>query len=313
MGSSIILSVFIKTPPNISDKSNVTNLAAAGTSNREKLLIKAMQSLNQLPPFSPVFSKLLSSLSNENVSVAELANWVEMDAIIAGQVLRTVNSAAYGRTCIVNNLRHAVSVLGLVKLRNLALGLSVTRIWTQVRTPRSWSMARFNLHSAAVAIMADQIAIYTAIEFGEGAFAAGLLHDIGRLVIALGLPEEYEALQQAHGESGRPYVESEREVLGFSHAELGSLILQKWNLPPQIVQAVANLHSLTGDGAVVGSLLWALEAADETVNRMGISVQLQQSPAEDGLASLEGYGFSANGDAILQSFNVEFEVLKTLF
>lgn len=276
-------------------------------------MAKAMQSLNQLTPFSPVFSKLLASLSNENVSVAELADWVEKDAIIAGQLLRTVNSAAYGRLGTINSLRRAVAILGLAKLRNISLGMSVSRIWTHIRTPKSWSTAHFNLHSAACAIMADQIAAQASVEFGEAAFVAGLLHDIGRLVIALGLPEEYELVQHAYHESVRPYWEVEQEQLGFSHGELGAMILQKWNLAPQVQLAVETHHGTAIEPIGARSLGWALEVADETVNRMGLSIMIQQTPPEDGTECLAQFGLEASSAKILKTFNLEFEELKAIF
>ena len=291
----------------------MTTLALPEIANREKLIAKAMQSLNKLPPFSPVFSKLLASLSNENVSVSELADWVEKDAIIAGQLLRTVNSAAYGQSGTISSLRRAVAILGLAKLRNISLGMSVSRIWTHIRTPKSWSTAHFNLHSAACAIMADQIAAQASVEFGEAAFVAGLLHDIGRLVIALGLPDEYELVQQAYSESVRPYWEVEQEQLGFTHGELGGMILQKWNLTQPVQLAVSTHHGLAIEPIGTHSLGWALEVADETVNRMGIAIMIQQTPPEDGTECLAQFGLEASSTKILKSFNLEFEELKAIF
>ena len=165
---------------------------------------QAMESLHQLPPFSPVFNKVLASLAKEDVSVSELADWVERDSVIAGQLLRTVNSASYGCRGTIGGVRHAIAILGIPKLRNLTLSLSVSRIFSQIRVPKGWSTARYNLHSAACAIMADQMALHRAVEFGEGAFAAGLLHDIGRMVIALGLPRELSLIQQREEETGNP-------------------------------------------------------------------------------------------------------------
>ena len=133
----------------LTDKPPMMTLAEPVSSEKTSLYKeKALESLRQLPPFSPVFAKLMESLSNENVSVSELADWIEKDAIIAGQLLRTVNSSAYGIRGTVASVRHAIAVLGISKLRNLALGLSVLRIFSRVRMPKSWSTSRYNLHSA---------------------------------------------------------------------------------------------------------------------------------------------------------------------
>src|SRR2546430_13581322 len=86
-------------------------------------------SLDKLPPFSPVLTRLLATLADEDVSFGELAAIIETDAVLAGNLLRVVNSPLYGRMSAINSVRHAVSILGSIKIRNLVLGLSVSRRW----------------------------------------------------------------------------------------------------------------------------------------------------------------------------------------
>ena len=274
---------------------------------------KALESLRQLPPFSPVFAKLMESLSKENVSVSELADWIEKDAIIAGQLLRTVNSSAYGIRGTVSSVRHAIAVLGISKLRNLALGLSVLRIFSRVRMPKSWSTSRYNLHSAATAIMADQLALYRASEFGEGAFVAGLMHDIGRLVIAVGLTPQYEVIQQMALETGLPGWRCEQEVLGFSHAELAGLILQRWNLPKPIQMAAETHHfpPLTNGGLVPLGQIVSL--ANEIVNKMGICINPTTAPHEDAGPILGENGWGEVSEQIMRTFVAEFQAMRGSF
>lgn len=274
---------------------------------------KALESLRQLPPFSPVFAKLMESLSKENVSVSELADWIEKDAIIAGQLLRTVNSSAYGIRGTVSSVRHAIAVLGISKLRNLALGLSVLRIFSRVRMPKSWSTSRYNLHSAATAIMADQLALYRASEFGEGAFVAGLMHDIGRLVIAVGLTPQYEVIQQMALETGLPGWRCEQEVLGFSHAELAGLILQRWNLPKPIQMAAETHHfpPLTNGGLVPLGQIVSL--ANEIVNKMGICINPTTVPHEDAGPILAENGWGEVSEQIMRTFVAEFQAMRGSF
>ena len=274
---------------------------------------KALESLRQLPPFSPVFAKLMESLSKENVSVSELADWIEKDAIIAGQLLRTVNSSAYGIRGTVSSVRHAIAVLGISKLRNLALGLSVLRIFSRVRMPKTWSTSRYNLHSAATAIMADQLALYRASEFGEGAFVAGLMHDIGRLVIAVGLTPQYEVIQQMALETGLPGWRCEQEVLGFSHAELAGLILQRWNLPKPIQMAAETHHfpPLTNGGLVPLGQIVSL--ANEIVNKMGICINPTTAPHEDAGPILAENGWGEVSEQIMRTFVAEFQAMRGSF
>jgi HD-like signal output (HDOD) protein len=92
--------------------------------------------MSDLPPFSPVFNRLLASLANEDTPLGEIAGIIEKDAVIAGNVLKLVNSAMYGRRDSVTSIRHASSLLGINRLRNAVLGLSLARMWNNVKTPQ---------------------------------------------------------------------------------------------------------------------------------------------------------------------------------
>ena len=171
---------------------------------------KSLQALGQLPPFSPVLAKLMATLAREDVMLTELADWIEKDAVLAGNVLRIVNSAAYGRSASVSSVRQAIAILGTVKLRNIVLAMQVARMLTQLKLPKGWSDSRFNLHATATALMADLLAQYIPIDYAEGAFIAGLMHDIGKLMFAVGLPESYAQVFEMQKQTGRAAVECER-------------------------------------------------------------------------------------------------------
>ncbi|HXN47660.1 MAG TPA: HDOD domain-containing protein, partial [Bryobacteraceae bacterium] len=83
--------------------------------------------LDRLPPCSPILSKLLATIAREDVSFAQVATLIESDTVLAGNVLKVVNSALYGFRGTVNSVRHAVAILGVDRLRNLSLGFSVAR------------------------------------------------------------------------------------------------------------------------------------------------------------------------------------------
>src|SRR5258705_5485642 len=116
---------------------------------------RIMGALDKLPPFSPVLAKLLATLSDEDVSFGELAGIIETDAVLAGNLLRVVNSPLYGRSATINSVRHAVSLLGSIKIRNLVLGMSVSRRWSGARVPPKWDAKLFNVHSLALAVLSD--------------------------------------------------------------------------------------------------------------------------------------------------------------
>jgi HD-like signal output (HDOD) protein len=178
---------------------------------------QVMEALSKLPPFSPVLTKLMASLAKEDVMVNELADWIEKDTVLTGNVLRMVNSAAYGRMGTISSVRHAIAILGTNRLRNIVMGLSVCNMMTNVKLPAAWSAKAFNRHSIAVATMADLIVQEVDVNYPEGAFVAGLLHDVGKLLLAVSAPGEYADILQGSRESGRAVYEEELGVQSRRH------------------------------------------------------------------------------------------------
>ena len=290
----------------------------ATTIDSAAFLEKGIQSLTQLPPFSPILNKLMASLANEDVSVAELAEWIEKDAVMTGHVMRLVNSAAFGRRGTVSSVRHAIAILGLIKLRNTALGISVCRMWTQLRTPKGWSTARFNHHAAAAGIMADLVVQYTPVDYGEGAFVAGLLHDIGMLVIALSLSPQYLEIQELVQTQGLSPLDGELAVLGMTHSDYSAATLEKWNLPVPIQTAVKFHHHPADspeDKSKGLTLSKVVNVSDILVKKLGISIlpESEVCSAEEAIAMLEEIGVGAKAEKILDNFQKEYDLIKAVF
>jgi HD-like signal output (HDOD) protein len=264
---------------------------------------KALRSLSALPPFSPILSRLLATLAAEDVSFATLGDLIEKDTVVAANILHLVNSALYARRGTISSVRHAISLLGVNKLRNAVLGMSIARVWNRVKMPANWSMMRFNMHSAAVAILSDLLAQRVRVEYPEGAFVAGLLHDTGRLLIAMALPQEHVRILDRYAAGGLTMVECEREVLGFTHAELSGEALKYWKLPEQIQTAVRDHHS--SPAASVSGLIplsHVVDAANQYTNSTGLSILLRNTDAADASA-VELLGLDAEK---LQSLLAEF-------
>jgi HD-like signal output (HDOD) protein len=280
-------------------------------------LAKGIRSLTQLPPFSPILNKLMASLANEDVSVAELADWIEKDAVMTGHVMRLVNSAALGRRGTISSIRHAIAILGLIKLRNTVLGLSVCRMWTQLPMPNGWSTTRFNRHTAAAGIMADLIVQYKPVEYGEGAFVAGLLHDIGSLVIAISLPPQYLEIQSLYKAGGCNFEECELAVLGMQSSDFSAAALEKWNLPVPIQTAVRFHHNPEDSPEASGkglTLSRVINASDKLVKILGISIapDSESCSLEDAFALFEEIGLGDKAEKILEQFATDYDSIKSV-
>lgn len=292
--------------------------------NRQLLYRQKLQRvLNDLPPFSPILNCLLGSLTSEDVRFSDLASLIEKSTVLSGHVLRLVNSAAMARRSRINSISHEVSVLGLARLRNFLLSLSIARLWQSTKTIPPWSMAQFNLHGAGVALMSDLLAQNTVCRYPEGAFLARLLHDCGKLLIAATLPEQFLEIQKMMEEGKDSIVDCERATTGFTHPELSAMTLKAWNLPQDIVRGVEFHHMPEEEEKVVlepglGMLLSRIIfTADAVTNHMDLHVTAVGGAAEpsrvNAMATLEALGFAANASDILDTFETEFEAIRVFF
>jgi len=282
-----------------------------------------LNSLSSLPPLSPILNRLLASLANDDISFAQLGALIEKDTVLAGNVLKTVNSALYGCSGTINSVNHAIAIMGLSRLRNTALSFSVNRMWKSVKTPRGWSMARFNLHSVATAMMADKLAECLPVEYAEGSFVAGLFHDIGKLLIAIALVDEYENITRLiealpPGDT-RTAEDCETEFLGLDHCELSAAALENWKLPYPVQVAVRYHHQpkLAPKELVAGcqfQLADVIHAADAAVKELDITIGL---PRKDHVASpnhpaLVSLGLADKAPKLVADFVAEFEAIRSL-
>lgn len=280
------------------------------STQREKIL----EGIGKLPPFSPVLTKLLASLAKDDIMVSEVADWIEKDTVLTGNVIRMVNSAAYGRMGTVSSVRRAITILGTNRLRNIVLGLSVCNMMGQLKLPAGWSTKQFNLHAVAVANMTDLIVQNMTVEYAEGGFVAGLLHDVGKLLLAVCSPEEYGKMIAEAKREDRTLYEVEIEHFGFSHAELSHSVLENWKLPTPVQVAVRFHHNPDADASAPGliALSRALQVADLTVNALGATAIAGDREPQDPRPVLEAVGLGSQCERILKSLDQEMEAIRSI-
>ena len=276
---------------------------------------RALRVLGELKPFSPVVGRLLATLSADpdSLSLSTISDLIERDTILAGRVLALSKSALYGSGPPIVSIPRAVSRLGLNKIRNTVLALSVNRVWGGAKTPPKWSMLRFNLHSMATAVAADLLAMCVPTAYPEGAFVAGLFHDIGRLIIAVMLQSEYDPLcQAAEGDNSR-LRQSEREMLGFDHCELSAEILKHWNLPFAIQSAVEFHECPEMDETPLPSSQFPLSMIVHTADTYAVShgISLHDGGSSDHPDPLELLGTSEQKANLLPEFKSQFELIRS--
>ncbi|MCA9436802.1 MAG: HDOD domain-containing protein [Candidatus Omnitrophica bacterium] len=211
--------------------------------------------MSQVDILSSTSMALLRELSMGNISIKQLGEKISQDPTLSASLLKLANSAYFGIPNKVSTVNHAVSLLGFTAVRNLVQGLCLSDMNQSSRgSDDEEDRRRFSAHSMAVSKMAGILTKkfgFATLGRGE-AETAGLLHDIGMLLLALSKKPQFEQLVAAYkmkgveeaGQSkeGLPILELETDFFGFSHPELGSWLAGHWNLPTMIQEALMHHH-----------------------------------------------------------------------
>jgi putative nucleotidyltransferase with HDIG domain len=170
---------------------------------------------------------------------------ISSEPAFSSEVLTIANSALYGGRFPVNNVLQAVAVLGTKNLRGMCLTVGVRAYLGDSRNnPSLRAMWR---HSLACALIAQQLARAGSISSAE-AYTAGILHDIGRLALAVISAKEYASLLETYSGSAGSILQSERDLFGFDHCEVGRHLIKDWQLPPNFARIVSEHHSVRQKG-----------------------------------------------------------------
>jgi HD-like signal output (HDOD) protein len=202
----------------------------------DQRLQASLGDIGQLPARPETYSELCRIFAGDEWSLADAARVVERDVSISMKVLQVANTAFFRRGGPVKEVSQAVSRLGARFLRDLVLGLEAFQRFPSVRAADVDPIHRDGL---LVAVAARKIAPASA---ADDAFLAGMVHDIGRIVIASFLPQAAKAIAtraRAHSESP---LEAEAAVLGMTHAEIGAYLLGLWGMPYPVIDAVCQHH-----------------------------------------------------------------------
>ncbi|KAB2846583.1 MAG: HDOD domain-containing protein [Melioribacteraceae bacterium] len=228
---------------------------------------KILEKIKELPTLPTVFSRLSDAMSNPRITNDEIAEIISSDQAAALKVLKVVNSAFYGFSGRIDTISRAILYLGLNEVRNLIFALSVINLFQKKKNLMNFRPAEFWSHSIAVGITARIVGSTIQIPNLENYFLAGILHDIGKLILFEHASDEYGQILQMVEEKRCSISNAEKEVLGFDHAKIGELLALKWNLPSTIRNAVRYHHGGVMEGST-DKLVAAVYIADITARTL---------------------------------------------
>ncbi len=199
--------------------------------------------ISQLPSVPQSYLALVRAAKDPSSGLNSIASIVQSDPAMSLKVLQLVNSAFFGLSKRIASIEQAVALLGVEMLKALAMSAQIFTACEMKPQPK-FSIERFQTYSILTARFASRF--FDERSLREAAFTAGMVHDIGKLIIAMRHPREFDEVLTIAMRDSRPFDDVERQVLGASHAEIGAHLLSRWGIPFPIVECVA-LHHSTAD------------------------------------------------------------------
>ncbi|EDY81433.1 HDOD domain family [Verrucomicrobiia bacterium DG1235] len=232
--------------------------------DRIKQLVSQM---GEFPSLPPIYVKVVNALNSRDASAETIAHAIAGDLAISAKVLQTVNSSFYGFDAKISNIAQAVGILGIDCVKNLVLAIQVFNKMGRSADQKAITDQLWH-HSMSVATTARRIAAHESKDekAAEEAYSAGLMHDIGKLVLLNAAPEQFAEARQLAREKNTPLWQAENDIIGCNHAEVGAYLLARWGMPASLTEAVALHHEPINSFGKSFSALAAVHVANAIVH-----------------------------------------------
>lgn len=228
-----------------------------------------LKRIQALPPLPTSAMRVIDLTKNPATSVKELETVIGQDPALTAGILRQTNSAYYGYARRISSLQEAIVMLGFQVIQGLAMAhavaplLKTELVGYQIDQDGLWK------HSMLTAMAAKRLCQQRKIPFGDVAFTAGLLHDIGKLVISIYVQEVGAFMLEKVKAAKLPYVELEEKVIGYNHATVGGLLAKTWNLPESLTEIIS-LHHNPSQAQNYPELTCVVHVANGLTSSLGI-------------------------------------------
>ncbi len=239
---------------------------------------KQLSQIEELPTLSLVAQKVISLTKDPKSSAADLQKVIKADTALTAKVLKIVNSAYYGFPSSITSISQAIVILGFKTIRNLAMSVSILEnVFKNAKGYEDiWE------HSVVTAITSQSVAENFKYINVEEAFIAGIIHDIGKIILSTYFPETMNEVMAYSQENSITFYEAERKVMDTDHALIGGWLLRKWEFPQVLIDAVKYHHNL---------------------NRIKENELIRYVYLGDVVARLMGY---SSGDGVVLTIDYEF-------
>ncbi len=201
-----------------------------------------LDQVENLPPMPQVAVQLLEAAQDPDVDLGIVAGWLERDAAMTANILHVCNSPFYGLRREVTSVRQATGLLGLKQVVQIAVSVLAASYLSPSQEGYSLGAGELWKSSIAAALAAEMIARTVGYAGESTAYTAGLLQDVGKIVLARFVADTLDEIRRLVDEEGVDWEEAEHRVVGIPHAEVGAILLERWGFPAALVESVRTHH-----------------------------------------------------------------------
>jgi putative nucleotidyltransferase with HDIG domain len=201
------------------------------------------ESIINLPTLPMIISRMIELVDNPKTSAGSLARLISTDQALTARILKLANSAYYGFPREISTVNMAIVVLGFNTVKDMGLSLSVFDMFKDAETAGAFDTTQFWEHSVGCGIAARAVARSCGHRLAGEAFVAGLLHDIGKVILKQYFPKEFKEIMALSSAEGASLEAIELQVIGTQHGQVGGWLAEKWNLPKIIADSITFHHA----------------------------------------------------------------------
>jgi len=227
--------------------------------------------VNDLPALPQVAYKIMDLTNDPRATAQDVGNAISQDQGLTVKVLRMANSAYYGYSRKIATAAEATVLLGFSTIRSVVLAAAMNDLLSRELNGYALGTGDLWKHSYGTALTSRYIARRCRFKAIEVAYTAGLLHDIGKVILNQFMKDVYHQVAQEAAQNHISFLEAENRILGFNHAVIGSRVARKWNLPADIVEALA-FHHNPKEAEKNPALAAVVHVSDALCSSMGLGV-----------------------------------------
>ena len=266
----------------------------------EEIILKSCD----LPTIPSIAGKVMQMLSNANTTAEHLNKAIIVDQALTARVLKIANSSFYGCRSTISTVSQAVVIIGFTTIRNVVMAASTKGVYKQFGLTEKM----LHDHSVGTAMACYHVEQMSGQKKSEEVFLSGLLHDIGKVILNNTDPDRFKKVMQIVYNDGRDFSEVEQEVFGFTHSDVGSLVIKKWKFSDEMEQMIKHHHNpdqFDGSDPYLQRLTATVNLADALCYKTGIGVR---DPQEIDLSQYPSVGILKLDHGQLEKIEEELKI-----